>query len=282
MDRLRSSKLELELEVQERTAALRERVEDLARSNRELEQFAYVSSHDLQEPLRVISGYIGLLQQRSRGKLDLESEQFMEQAIQAAARLQAMIRDLLAYARLGSMPTPATTVDAEGAFQTAVENLDRAIADASATITHDPLPLVLAEDGQIVQVFQNLIANAIKFRSANPPRVHVSAKRVGDDWEFSIKDNGIGMDPKYQDRVFVIFQRLHGRDRYPGTGIGLAICKKIVERHGGRIWYESEGEGRGTTFHFTIPFREVSAPTQSVEPSTREPETLQRRIGRVV
>ena len=224
---------------------------ELDRSNKELGQFAYVASHDLQEPLRMVSSYTQLLARRYQGKLDANADEFIAYAVDGANRMQRLINDLLAYSRVGTRGKEFEPTDCAAAFDLALANLQAATVENGAVVTRDPLPTLMADKLQIGQLFQNLIGNAVKYHGAEPPRVHVSAERKGDDWVFSVRDNGIGIDPQYAERIFVIFQRLHTREEYPGTGIGLAICKKIVERHGGRIWMESQ-LGSGTTFYFTI------------------------------
>jgi light-regulated signal transduction histidine kinase (bacteriophytochrome) len=227
-------------------------MEDLQRSNAELEQFAYVASHDLQEPLRMVSSYTQLLARRYKDKLDKDADEFIAFAVDGANRMQRMINDLLTYSRAGTRGKEFTSVDCEAALGQAHANLRIAIEEHNAVITHDPLPTVMADEGQLAQLFQNLISNAIKFRGEEPPRIHVSARRRNQEWVLSVRDNGIGIEPQYTERIFVIFQRLHTRAEYPGTGIGLAICRRIVERHGGRIWVESE-PGKSSTFFFTLP-----------------------------
>jgi len=225
--------------------------QDLARSNADLEQFAYVASHDLQEPLRMVANYTQLLARRYKGKLDPDADEFIDYAVDGATRMQRLIEDLLAFSRVGTRGKEVEPVVCQDALDRALANLATATEETGAVITHDALPVVIGDDGQLGQMFQNLIANAMRFRGAEPPRIHVSAERAGNEWTLSVQDNGIGIDPQYADRIFVIFQRLHTRAEYPGTGIGLAICKKIVERHGGRIWVESDGK-YGSTFRFTL------------------------------
>jgi PAS domain S-box-containing protein len=232
--------------------ALRIEKDELARSNAELEQFAYVASHDLQEPLRMVASYTQLLARRYEGKLDEEADEFIGYAVDGATRMQQLIRDLLAFSRVGTRGEPLVPMEAQAAYDEALGNLALTIAESGAEVSADPLPAVMGDHVQIVQLLQNLIGNGIKFRGDLPPRVHVSATQQGGEWLFSVADNGIGIDAQYFERVFVIFQRLHNRRAFPGTGIGLALCKKIVARHNGRIWVESEPD-RGSTFHFTLP-----------------------------
>jgi signal transduction histidine kinase len=246
--RVRERTAELEREAAQRHQALAE----LTRSNAELEQFAYVASHDLQEPLRKVRVYLELLERRCRARLDDEAAQFIAFAVEAAGRMQVLIHDLLSYARVGSRGRPFEPVDCAVPFGEAVANLEAAIRESGATVTHGPLPAVQADAAQLVQLFQNLLGNAIKFRGPRPPAVRVDAERDGCWWHFAVRDNGIGIEPRYLDRLFVLFQRLHTQGEYPGTGIGLAICKKIVERHGGRIGVDSQ-VGEGSTFRFTLP-----------------------------
>ena len=226
--------------------------EKLARSNQDLEQFASVASHDLQEPLRMVSGYLQLIERRYRDKLDSEAKEFIGFAVDGAMRMSRLITDLLDYSRINTRGKQPEPVNMEIVLKRAVENLQEAIRDSNATITHEELPTVQGDATQLVQLLQNLVGNAIKFRAADRPvRVYIGARKLDDEWVFSVKDEGIGIEPRYAEKIFLIFQRLHSRAEYPGTGIGLAICKKIVERHGGRIWVESQS-GQGSTFFFTI------------------------------
>jgi signal transduction histidine kinase len=255
-DQMGESLLKKEAQLREYAAQLEQRVEertvDLTRSNADLAQFAYVASHDLQEPLRMVSSYMQIIEQRYKDKLDAPGIEFIGYAVDGASRMQMMINDLLTFSRVGTKGKPFKPTDCEAIFNQTLTNLQMAIADSHAVITHDPLPTVLADDTQMGQLFQNLISNAIKFRGTEPLRVHVSAQEKEREWVFSVRDNGIGIDPQYADRIFVIFQRLHTKEEYPGSGIGLAICKRIVERHGGKIWVVSQ-LGQGSVFYFTIP-----------------------------
>lgn len=235
-----------------------QREADLSRSNEDLQQFAYVASHDLHEPLRVITSYTQLLAKRYKGKLDKDADEYIGFAVDGAKRMQGLIQDLLAYSRVGTKGKELAPTDCEAVLSTTLRSLALAISESGAQITHDPLPTVRGDPGQLGQLFQNLIDNAIKYRNGKGPEVHVSCTRQASEWLFGVKDNGIGIDPQYADRVFIIFQRLHTRDEYEGTGIGLAVCKKIVERHGGKIWVDSE-PGHGSTFYFTLPRHSGSA-----------------------
>jgi signal transduction histidine kinase len=252
----------LQKEISERRRmeeALEVKTEELARSNRDLEQFAYVASHDLQEPLRMVTNYVQLLARRYKGKLDSNADDFINFAVDGASRMYTLINALLAYSRVGTRGKPFEPTDCEMILQKSLNNLNVTMEETGAVVTHDSLPTVTADDSLLGQLFQNLIGNAIKFRGKEPPLIHISASRNGSGWTFSVRDNGIGVAPEYAERIFVIFQRLHSREEYPGTGIGLAVCKKIVEYHGGRIWVESE-LGKGATFYFTLP-REGEQPS---------------------
>jgi light-regulated signal transduction histidine kinase (bacteriophytochrome) len=245
--KLRDYAAQLEHKVEERTV-------ELTRSNADLAQFAYVASHDLQEPLRMVSSYLQLIEQRYKDKLDAAGTEFMNYAVDGATRMQTMINDLLTFSRVGTRGKPFEPTDCEVILDQTLANLQMAIEESQAIITHDPLPTVMSDDTQMVLLFQNLIGNAIKFRTQEQMRVHISAEAKGREWVFSVRDNGIGIDPQYFERLFVIFQRLHSKEEYPGTGIGLAVCKRVVERHGGKIWVESQ-PGQGSTFYFTIPIK---------------------------
>ncbi|MEW6584640.1 MAG: ATP-binding protein [Nitrospirota bacterium] len=270
-DAVQKARDELEIRVQERTADLSRTnetleteiagrrkaekeimkyAEELKRSNHELQQFAYVASHDLQEPLRMISSYLQLIERRYKSKLDPDADEFIQYAVDGAKRLQNMINGLLEYSRVETSSESLEPVDCEKVLGDTLSNLKVAIEESGTVITHGPLPTVTADRSQILQLFQNLIGNAIKFRGREAPRIHISAGRKGNVWTFSVKDNGIGIEEQYKERIFDIFQRLHSRG-YSGTGIGLSICKRIVERHGGEIWLESQ-IGKGSTFYFTI------------------------------
>ncbi|RYG75415.1 hypothetical protein EON80_00705, partial [bacterium] len=282
---LSESNASLETEIEQRRHAqerLRENLVDLRRSNAELEQFAYVASHDLQEPLRAVSGCVQILQKRYKGQLDDRADQFILHAVEGSQRMQNLINDLLSYSRLGTKGKEFEKVDGERILAGALKNIGVSVRETEAEITHDLLPTLQCDPGQIEQVLQNLLSNAIKFRGNKPPRIHVGCTRQsgevggsaaetplplggpalsgtveptvppGDSWVISVADQGPGIEPQYFERIFIMFQRLHTRADYPGTGIGLAICKKIIERHGGKIWVESPPEG-GSTFYFSLP-----------------------------
>ena len=233
--------------------------EELARSNQDLEQFAYVASHDLQEPLRMVATYTQLLAERYQGKLDSEADKYIHYAVDGALRMQKLVQDLLAFSRVGRQGLTLESVDCNAVLQASLVNMGAAIEESGAVIQHTQLPRVMADSSQLAQVFQNLVGNAIKFRGSEPPLIRVSAELKGKQWVFSVADNGIGIAPEHAESVFAIFRRLHTRAEYPGDGIGLSICKKIIEQHGGRIWVESE-LGQGSTFEFTLP---VKARTQA-------------------
>jgi signal transduction histidine kinase len=248
---LRSLNATLEQRVAERTAAAEERAAALKRSNEELEQFAYVASHDLQEPLRAISSYAQLVERRTGGQLGEDVDLYVRHLIGGASRMRALINDLLEFSRVGRQKPHRVPVDVDAVLGAVLDDLAAGIAEQRAQVTRGPLPTVWADRGQLTQVLTNLISNAIRFRGEAEPVIHVRAERLADRWRFSVRDNGIGIEARHLERVFIIFQRLHGRER-PGTGIGLAICRKIVAAHGGTIWAESE-PGRGSTFFFTFP-----------------------------
>lgn len=246
---------QLKKEITDRKKAeerLKQTITELERSNKELEQFAYMASHDLQEPLRMVTSYVQLLEQRYKDKLDSDANEFIAYAVDGAGRMQSMINDLLDYSRVGTTGNTFEKTDFASALSQAIINLHGAIEESGAVITKKNLPTIKADESQFIQLFQNLIDNATKFRGKEPPRIHVTSRKKKKEWLFSVQDNGIGIDSQYAERIFVIFQRLHNREKYSGTGIGLAICKRIAERHGGRIWVESEPE-KGSTFFFTIP-----------------------------
>jgi signal transduction histidine kinase len=262
---IRRSHEELEAKVAQRTAQLESANKDLARHaqeltrmNAKLERFAYVASHDLKEPLRMVSSYAQLLGRRYKGRLDADADAFINYLIDGTERMKDLIDALLRYSWHGARGRTLEAVNCEEVLHITLKSFSTVIEEKQAVVTHDPLPTLMADAIQFAQLFQNLIANALKFHGDTPPRVHLSAERHGSEWRFSVWDNGIGIDPEYTERIFVIFQRLNAREEYPGTGIGLAICKEIVEAHGGRIWVESEA-GKGSTFYFTIP--EISKST---------------------
>jgi len=232
--------------------ALEHHAAELERSNSELEQFAYVASHDLQEPLRMITSYSQLLERRYKDKLDGDALEFIDYVVDGAKRMQELINDLLAYSRVGTRGREFKPVDMEAVYKRVLGNLQLAIEEEEAVISHDPFPMVQADGLQLVQLLQNLIGNAIKFHGDAPPRIHLGVEVQNNEGIFCVRDEGIGFEPQYAERIFQVFQRLHGKSRYPGTGIGLAICKKIIERHGGRIWVESQPK-QGSKFYFTLP-----------------------------
>jgi len=284
---------DLEQKVAERTADLSEANDELkrevadrkrgeealARSNAELEQFAYVASHDLQEPLRMVTGYVQMLARRYKGQLDADADDFIGFAVDGAERMATLINDLLAYSRVTRRGKAFEPTDCEAVMQEVLANLEVAVTETGATVTHDPLPTVVADEVQLGRLLQNLIGNAIKYHGEAPPKVHVSAEQTGGLWRFAVRDNGIGIEPQYHERIFAVFQRLHARGEYGGTGIGLAIARKIVERHGGRIWVESE-PGKGTTFSFTIPQREAETDDESIDRAADEVYANAAQTGR--
>ena len=248
---------ELDSEILDRKRAeaeLQHYMDRLKESNQALHEFAYIASHDLQEPLRTISSFIQLIERRYKGKLDSDADEFIYYVVDGVSRMRSLIKDLLQYSRVGTQGNPFEPTDMETIYDQVVSNLKTGIEETKALISHDLLPTLPADPSQITQLLQNLIGNGLKFRSEENPAIHISVKACIDEWLFSVSDNGIGIDQEYSERIFQIFQRLHTQEEYSGTGIGLAICKKIVERHGGRIWVESQ-EGVGSTFFFTIPAR---------------------------
>ena len=249
-----STQARAEALAREMTKTLDSHAQELARSNAELEQFAHVASHDLQEPLRAVAGCVQLLQQRYQGQLDSRADTLIAHAVDGVVRIHTLINDLLAYSRVNSRGRRFELVDCSAVLNDALAGFEVAIKESGVVVTHGTLPTVMADRLQLAQLFQNLLSNAIKFRGEQPPNIHVGVEYSAAEWRFAVRDNGIGIESAYREQIFVIFQRLHTRRQYPGTGIGLAICKRIVERHGGRTWVESEPE-KGSTFFFTIPDR---------------------------
>jgi len=253
-----NSKLTDEVEQRKRTEkSLKDTTIKLTSSNADLQRFAYVASHDLQEPLRAVAGFVTLIKNKHQGQLDDESEAWINHAVEGSQRMRSLINDLLSYARVESRGKALSEVDVNKAFGQAKKDLSVAISESNVDLSSGELPHVMGDESQLTQVFQNLIGNAIKFKSYEKPMVRVDAIKQNGEWLFSVKDNGIGFEQEHADRVFIIFQRLHGREEYKGTGIGLALCKKIVERHGGRIWAQSS-PGEGSSFFFTIPVLEIA------------------------
>ena len=230
--------------------------EALAGYNTELEQFAIVAAHDLQEPLRTVASFVQLLGQRYQGRLDAQADKYIDLAVGGCVRMRDLINDLSVYCGISRRADESTPILSEAAFQRSMDSLQGAIAEAGAVVTHAPLPLVTADPSKLERLFGNLIGNALKFRGREPPHVHVSAQPGAAEWIFAVRDNGIGIDPQHTERIFKMFERLHRREEYPGTGTGLAICKRIVEQHRGRIWVKSQ-PGQGATFYFALPAKEV-------------------------
>ncbi|HLR95534.1 MAG TPA: ATP-binding protein, partial [Jiangellaceae bacterium] len=262
--------------LQEQSELLERQTDELRRSNLELEQFAYVASHDLQEPLRKVASFCQLLQRRYSGQLDERADSYIDYAVEGAKRMQTLINDLLAFSRVGRTKDDAP-VDLDDALADALSSLERRLEEAEAVVTADDLPTVQGDRTLLTQVFFNLIGNAVKFRGDDPPRVHIGVERSGDEWVFCCTDNGIGIEPQYAERVFVIFQRLHTRDKYSGTGIGLAMCKKIVDFHGGRIWLDTSSvaepgaEAPGTRICWSLPVGECGAEDASADSAAQTP-----------
>jgi signal transduction histidine kinase len=240
------------MQRQHAQAQLQQYIQELTRSNADLEHFAYAASHDLQEPVRAVVMCLQLFQADYIGKLETRADELIRHAVEGGARMRTLVDDLLRYARVSTRGTPLVPTDCTVVVTQALDNLKVVLEESGAVVTYEPLPTVLADATQLLRVFQNLLSNALKFRTAAPPTVHISAERQESAWLFAVRDNGMGIEPQYAERIFVIFQRLHTRSEYPGTGMGLALCKKIVERHGGRIWVES-ALGQGATFFFTLP-----------------------------
>lgn len=251
-EKLRNLNSSLEQRVADRSALAEDRARELARSNAELQQFVHVASHDLKEPLRMINSFVQLLQRQLENSLDANTREYIQYVVEGARRIQRLIDDLLSYTRLGARSLSPQPVELGEVVQEALSNLGLTINESGAAVTCDPMPQVEADRTHMVLLFQNLIGNALKFHGDKKTKVHVGAKAEIDRWVFSVSDNGIGIEPQYFEKIFVVFQRLHAREEYPGTGIGLALCKKVVEQHGGKIWVESE-PGKGSAFYFTIP-----------------------------
>ncbi|WP_192259186.1 ATP-binding protein [Mesorhizobium caraganae] len=270
---LRAYAATLEQRVAEKTRELDVRASELARSNIELERFAYVASHDLQEPLRMVASYTQLLGRRYKGRLGADADEFIHFAVDGAARMQQLINDLLVYSRVTTQGSAFEAIDCTLVVERALTNLKAALIESGAIIRKSELPKIDGDRFQLVQLFQNLIGNAIKFRGERVPEIEIAAQRDGREWLFSIADNGIGIDARYIEQLFTVFKRLHTRAEYPGTGIGLAICKKVVERHGGRIWIESE-VGHGSTFFFTLPCQDIEDTSQALKfaPTSSAPQ----------
>ena len=245
---------ELENRVAERTRELAQRAEELARSSAELERLAYITAHDLQEPLRSVASFTQLLARRYQGKFDQEADRFISRSVAGVERMKQLLGSLLAYLQVSSRDQTLTPVRCAELLDRVLDGLKITLQESGAVVTHDPLPTVRADAAQLTQILQNLIENAIKFRGDRPPEIHLSAERQDSGWIFAVRDKGIGLEARYAGRIFDLFERLHARGEYEGTGMGLAICKKIAENHGGRIWVESE-PGKGSTFFFTIPDR---------------------------